>query len=362
MRSIGYDIHGAVRVSIEGLSPFAVRAFNCPHDYFRASPGAGADIRVEAGPFEPDLNKCRNVDHKYFVREDYLYFRERDKGLAWEAEISGLAGRGAGMGAGPLRVRWHAPLRNRLRFPWGLFPELILHLHVLQPLMDLVLRRKGYCLLHSAAVEKDGKALLIAGRGGAHKTTFVMSLLRRGYRLLGDDMVILKEGRVFAYPTIIDQLEYLARHADVEDMGLPQHARLFAWLLRKPERRIPVAASAVPGAVNVVLTRDIPAPRMVEGWDRSDLVASLASNHLMERITYFGFKYSTAAFLEAYAYAFPESGLQGLDAALPLALSEGLGAAPFRVIEVPLVWDARNLDLLLSETSAVAPSAAAVIK
>jgi hypothetical protein len=346
MKEIVYDIHGLLGVRIRGLSSFALEAFNCMHSHFRTGSGAirEPDLSVEIGGFEPDLDGCSNVDHKYYVKPGYLFFRDSDKGLSWQAEILGLDR----AGAGPLRVRYAAPSRNRLKFPWSLFPDLVLTLYVLNPLLELLLWRRGCHLLHSAAVEKDGKACLIAGRGGAHKTTFTMALLKRGWRLLGDDMVLLGPGRVLAFPTLAQELDYLVRHRETEELGILGRFGLFAHLAANRPPRIPIAASAAPAALNLVMVKDMPAPAVLHGWDRESLVTSLVANHLMEQVTYQGFKHSTAAFLEAYEYVFPEAGFRRRPAELAGTLRESFTGLPWRVLEVPHAWDARNMDLLLT--------------
>ncbi len=51
----------------------------------------------------------------------------------------------------------------------------------------------GRLLVHSAAVGRNGRGLLIAGRGGAGKSTTAWLCLRRGLELAGDDYVILAQ-------------------------------------------------------------------------------------------------------------------------------------------------------------------------
>jgi hypothetical protein len=362
VREIVYDFHGALRARIRGLSPFSLKAFNCLHAYFESGPGirshprpgvgvpgraaessaAVPDLEVEIGPFEPDLSGCANVDHTFYLRRGYVFFRGSDKGLAWKAEVLGLD-----RPEGAVRVRFEAPLRNRLRFPWCLFPDLVLNLYVLNPLLELMLWKRGLRLIHSAGVEKGGRACLVAGRGGAHKTTFTMALLRRGWRLLGDDLVLLRGGEVLCFPTVAQELDYLTRRQPTEEMGFLAKAGLFRHLAADLPFSLPVAASARPAALNLVRVRDIPSPVVRQDWDLDAAVESLVANHRMERITYVGFKVSTGAFLDAYEYAFPEAGFRGQSADLAAALRGALRDAALRVIDVPHRWDPRNLEHLL---------------
>lgn len=343
MRTAEYDMHGLVRMRVEGYSAFTLDAFNRPLSRFlTAASGSEADIRVSIGPFRPDLEGCFNVDHRYFLRPGFLFFRGTDKGLAWEAEIRGLDNPD-----GPISVRWHAPAANRMRFPWTLFPEMVLHLYLLIPLLELALWRRGHFLFHSAAVERDGKACLIAGRGGAGKTTFVMELLRKGWRLLGDDLVILGPGKALAFPTVEAQLEYFASCRATEELSLGAKLGLFAFLAAGRRAPLPTAASAALGSLNLILSGERESPVERGGWDAAMLAVSLRANQLMERSRYVGYRFSTTAFLDAYAYVFPEAGLQGYVADLDAYLGALSASIPFRVLEVPRRWNGSNIGMLL---------------
>lgn len=69
-------------------------------------------------------------------------------------------------------------------------------------LLQYMLLRNKATFIHSAGVEKDGKAYVFPSWGGVGKTASVAKLIREdGYKLLGDDLVILKEdGSVLAFP------------------------------------------------------------------------------------------------------------------------------------------------------------------
>lgn len=54
--------------------------------------------------------------------------------------------------------------------------------------------------LHAGAAAKDGSAVLLTGPAGAGKSTLVVRLLERGWRLLGDDVVPVDVNRQVALP------------------------------------------------------------------------------------------------------------------------------------------------------------------
>lgn len=50
-----------------------------------------------------------------------------------------------------------------------------------------LLKTKGYFFSHCSVVDRDGKGIMIPGFSGAGKTTTGVALVRKGFRLLGDD-------------------------------------------------------------------------------------------------------------------------------------------------------------------------------
>ncbi len=78
--------------------------------------------------------------------------------------------------------------------------------HGVENLIKLVfqvkLLQKGMTLVHAAGLEKDGEGVLISGWPRSGKSSTALKLAREsGYKLLGDDMVILGEdGTIYSFP------------------------------------------------------------------------------------------------------------------------------------------------------------------
>ena len=72
----------------------------------------------------------------------------------------------------------------------------------LMMVLEYCLLANGATLVHSAGVEKNGKAYIFPSWGGVGKTASIAKLVREeGYHLLGDDLTILKtDGSVLAFP------------------------------------------------------------------------------------------------------------------------------------------------------------------
>lgn len=53
-------------------------------------------------------------------------------------------------------------------------------------------RRLGYVPVHAAAVERDGRCLLLCAPSGGGKSTLTAALMRNGWKTLGDDKLLLR--------------------------------------------------------------------------------------------------------------------------------------------------------------------------
>ncbi len=82
--------------------------------------------------------------------------------------------------------------------------EADLRLFLLSTALTVILLQRGGLLpLHASAVQTPRGAALFAGYSGAGKSTLLAALLRRGYRMLSDDVtpVWLEGGRAMAQPS-----------------------------------------------------------------------------------------------------------------------------------------------------------------
>jgi HprK-related kinase A len=86
--------------------------------------------------------------------------------------------------------------------------------------LQMALGQRRYLLLHASGVEKDGRALLMTGESGAGKSTLAALLMTRGWRLLGDEFVLIDPatGMAHGFPRLISlknqAIEVMARAAE----------------------------------------------------------------------------------------------------------------------------------------------------
>ena len=71
--------------------------------------------------------------------------------------------------------------------------------------LQMALGQRGFLLLHASGAERDGRAVLMTGISGAGKSTLAALLMARGWRLMGDEFILIDPatGLAHAFPRLI---------------------------------------------------------------------------------------------------------------------------------------------------------------
>lgn len=212
---IGWELHG-LRVDLRSSSTEVA-------SYLRAHLGAGAtephrrpDLLIDMdwtwGALPPRGGGPEGQRLGRYLREEGGRVRWSRvtgfEGLVMEAGWDPDAGAGtvavrAASGYVPrdplARIRYLQPARRDKKTHRTLFKMLYYALYF--PLAWHLECSRGWEILHASAVEKDGKALLLAGHGGAGKSTLALSMMADpAVRFISDNLVLHDGASIHALP------------------------------------------------------------------------------------------------------------------------------------------------------------------
>ena len=206
---LNYNIHNILKFQINLNKKFNIFDYlNIEHRFFEVESIDKPDLILNIGHFQPSNEDCYIVNSKYHIKENYFYCKDSNDNTKWEIEIFGFES-----GNTIINIDINVP---GIR---GLLPILGAHNLFISPLIDYKLVTNGYSLLHSAGLSKNKKAFLLAGMGGAFKTTLSMDFVRKGgFDFLGDERVIYRDGIVWSYPIGLISFDYRCRNLSTENM------------------------------------------------------------------------------------------------------------------------------------------------
>ena len=100
----------------------------------------------------------------------------------------------------------------------------------LEPALSVAAARRGFVLLPAAAVEDDGRAVVVLGRSRSGKSSVMTLALAAGRRVLGDDQVLLGDnGTCRAFPRRLRLYPDLRETAPAAFRALPPADRAALW-------------------------------------------------------------------------------------------------------------------------------------
>ncbi|WP_372824023.1 hypothetical protein [Pyrococcus kukulkanii] len=222
-----YRIHDILTIQINTQNKAKLPGLNFPLSYFETDEDlTNPDIILNIGPFKPERNNSYVVDHKYYIKENYLYCSDTANGKAsWKVEIMGFE-------EPPTIINFYGKIRGIYHL---LAPDLLAQEVALFPIIELALGLKGYFLAHAGGVTKDNKGILFVGRSGSRKTTIIMKAIRKGYKTLGDERVIVdlnsvKDTKLLCFPIFPKIFEFTLLHSKDEYMPSSKRIAMLVYL------------------------------------------------------------------------------------------------------------------------------------
>ena len=144
------------------------------------------DLDVQIAPFDisPPYDACW-VDRRFIVGKDYFACEDTSKILWWKVEIRG----------------WESPGEpTRVRIDRNLFGSAALGSRITDCLIRHELCLRQAPAIHCCGtVSQSDNAYILSGRSGVGKSTIAMRLLDGGFRLLGDNWVLVHQGQAKSF-------------------------------------------------------------------------------------------------------------------------------------------------------------------
>lgn len=223
MWNIDYNIHDLLKIKVRGNTRFDLGR-NLKYSFFESSAELKyPDIILNIGKFQPSNENCDFISHKYYVKENYIYCKDKGRNAKWEVEINGFEdgqttinfnGKGSGI--------------KGILFPSFLAQEFLV------PIIEYKLAQVNHFLIHGGAVSKDSNSYAFVGRPSAYKTTLIMDLIRReNYSLLSDDRIILSKNSILPFPISCFLFNFMINHMDTEKRTKKHDVILLKELLLK---------------------------------------------------------------------------------------------------------------------------------
>lgn len=328
---LNYNIHELLKFRIETTRHALLNDVNLEFAHFMTEEITEADIILNIGSFIPSQQDCHIIDHKYYVRENYLYCRDSAGKANWRVEIFGFE-------HGATMVNFNGMTLGKESI---LYPDLLAQDLILKPLIEYKLSKKGYLLIHSGGVSKNGQAYLLAGRGSSFKTTLIMDLVRQGgFSLLGDDQVVLHNGEVLSFPKHIAQFSFKLKYLLTENYSLLDKIRLIKYLWGKSNHTMDVPmvqSSPIRSLCFVVKTNK---STVIKTYvDLESAVKRLVTNNQIDVCVLGRMSGLFLKYMLAYSFVFTNSLIASYWKDLERNLTGVLGKIPIYEIQIPSKYD-----------------------
>jgi len=180
-----FSIHDLVKCRVQGPKPLMAPVIH-EFEYHRDanSPHNDEDLDLDA---KLDLLSSSNKE----TGPDAL--ENSGKSFSWEGKH--------------LFAKWRACMSEadgrptRLYFRGNRLSRFIVSKWIVEPALRVVAEKKGAAMVHAACISDGENAVLVAGPGGAGKTTWVLNWLAAGHPYMSDDFTVIKDENALACVT-----------------------------------------------------------------------------------------------------------------------------------------------------------------
>lgn len=341
-----YSLNGIVNFALTGSEQFS-NSFRYRKYLSDQIFDQNLDFVIRFDEFKANLENCRILDDKFYVKPSYLYSVDEYKLLKWKVEISNLEG------APPVLVNFDVTPRWARNFSVS---HALIEGFIVDALINLILIKKKYALLHASCVSKNGKSLLFLARGGGGKTTMVLKLLKLGYKFISDNFtIVLPNNKTLGFIEPLNIFTYNIDNVIYNKMNVYDRLNLkLKYLLYKLSKnyikifsrldpcklfQIEIKETEIDAIFVLLPKTNIVSPRLVE-ISKEEFVERACLNQRLE-FPYFD------EYLSAYSYEFPNSELFDRWMEYKNNLNENIKNVPIYRIEMPLKYNDNVINEIL---------------
>jgi len=175
-----YNFHGILSMKIirPAITPFG-GMIDRVYAAYETKEKINPQLIIHIGSFEPDLEGAFQVG-KFYVGPDTIFAHMKYKGARWSVYVAALK-------QGDFSVKVSLNPLGAIGFSSTTLVNLV----------KMAFGLRGYASIHGACFGLGDKAVLFPARSGVGKTLMSLHMLKMGFRLLGDDKVFVRDGRVY---------------------------------------------------------------------------------------------------------------------------------------------------------------------
>ena len=229
---MNFSLHNLLHFKIDGMNRKYLDYLGREYSFFKTEEKVDPDVEIIiAESVNPD-DDCRLVDNKYFVKDEYLYCRDRYKVVRWRLAINGLED------------------KTVVHFSGGFWGEHVLKEFIIEPLLGFKLAPRGFSILHASAMAINGAGFIFAGGPKTGKTASILSLNVHDSIFLSDEITVFSnDGMVYSFPSPIRLYHYdlkgiTPHHRMTPQQKLEVKIKHYIYLLSLGYAKLPLCINA----------------------------------------------------------------------------------------------------------------------
>lgn len=331
---MNFNIHNLLKFRIDGTNKAYLKYFSQDYSYFQTNEPIDSDLDVIVSDFTPSNNDCYIINHRYYVKENYLFCKDRYKIVRWSLCIKDIED------------------KPTVYFKGGVLGKTFLKDYIVEPLIGFKLAQKGYSLLHASGVTFNSKGFVFPSCKGVGKTSTILNLIETSDSFLGDESIILSnDSMVYSFPSYIHFYHYNLKSSPQisEKLGIKDKFELqlkhliYVLSLKYASFSLDIDSKELFKEIGnksrlqslILLTKtNRDAINILENIDRKGLVKRLVLINKYQ-MQYF------SDLLLAYSYICPESAVNSYWQTLENNLSNALAKVSCHEVEIPLNYDSK---------------------